>query len=853
MGRIIFPEEMFPLEGFCGIHDDPHVRVMMIESGSEQMAVAALELVNVPAREIDFTRELISTEMGIVREKVWVHMTHAITTPHEPGRGRGPQAQAMAEEEIRIKSGLFFRAVEDAVTEAVRMLKGSFGEAVLGWETGTCEINTSRDVETPFGWWIGKKGEGPSNHKMTVLGVKGPDGTAKGYFVSYGCKPCAVDNAGQSAGVRLVSSDVCGKGCAEAEKALHAPVLFCMSAAGDQIPVKTAYGDVVDENGMPKKTEESVETGFSYVEELGNIMADCIVKTARKIECSGAAQAAGWKYISFPWEKRKSGTKKPQKTMENEADGENAEVTAEVFRLGGAAFVAVRPEMNAQTGIELERRSPYEHTVLMSMVNGEMKYMPDEWSYAHATWEAQSSMLMPGAAEKLVEEAVTAMEQMRSDRKEHIKIGTGKAQIRLTKECFPTDQFVGVHDPLYARALVIETREDKKSRRYGILSLDLTSMFPKDVAAYKQMLNETAEIAPQDSWITVTHNFTSPHLWEVPKPGEPDVPRPGHPARTPEEIERCARTNMAFYSAAKEAAAKAAASLQEAYCGSGEGVCMVNASRNMLTKDGWWLGCDDEEYSDHTVPVLKFESPDGTPLALLFAYDCQSSVMGKSELSSGGKLITSDLLGNAAAYVEKEYGSGFTAIALCGAAGDQEPRLKAKRTETDLDGNLRSIDLKEAGFALLEASGSRLGAEILKVSGRITCREWKFKKDSHVFACGTKFQERELSKLHPVPFYDYAPDGGRKDVEVQAMAFGDFAVLGTRAELASVTGHAIRSRSPYSHTAVATMVDGGAKYMVDCGGYDRFTYGAMNSSFVRGSAETLLEEALGLLERVMEE
>jgi hypothetical protein len=37
------------------------------------------------------------------------------------------------------------------------------------------------------------------------------------------------------------------------------------------------------------------------------------------------------------------------------------------------------------------------------MVNGGMKYMPDKASYDNNTWEAQSSMLMPGAAEAFVE------------------------------------------------------------------------------------------------------------------------------------------------------------------------------------------------------------------------------------------------------------------------------------------------------------------------------------------------------------------------------------------------------------------------------------------------------------------
>ena len=426
------------------------------------------------------------------------------------------------------------------------------------------------------------------------------------------------------------------------------------------------------------------------------------------------------------------------------------------------------------------------------------------------------------------------------------KAGAGKAAISLSGEHFPADGFTGTHDPLYARILLLESGEGQECQRYGILSVDLTSMFPPTVAEYKQILAEIAGVKPDNSWITVTHTFSAPHLWEVPKPGEPDIVRPGHPARSQEEVQRCARVNAAFRRAVERAAAQAAASLRPARCGAGYGACGVNASRNMYTAGGWWLGCDAEQFSDHTVPVLKLEALDGEPMGILFSYDCQSSVMGMSQMADGGKLISSDLLGAAAAYVEREYGGGFVALPLCGAAGDQEPQLKARRSEVDRQGVLRTVDCGEAGFVLLEAQGARLGAEVLKTAERISCAVPAVKKGRRDFVCGAKAMERNLKNLHPTHSGQYVPDG-TKEAEAQAFVIGEFAVVGTRAELASKTAAEIRGASPYPFTAVATMVDGGAKYMVDAEAYDRFTYGAMNSAFMKGSAETLRDQSIRLL------
>lgn len=430
--------------------------------------------------------------------------------------------------------------------------------------------------------------------------------------------------------------------------------------------------------------------------------------------------------------------------------------------------------------------------------------------------------------------------------KENLMLGVGKCEVGLNERCFPIDNYIGVHDPLYARVLLLESGDGASRIRYGILSLDLTNMFPGAIQDYKQLLAEKAGVAPENSWVTVTHNFTSPHLWEVPEPGQPDVIRPGHPTRTPEEMERCRQTNAAFWKATEAAAEQAAAALVPAVFGSDQGACYVNASRNMETKSGWWLGCDEEEFSDHTVPVLKFTSPEGKPLALLYTYDCQSSIMGKSELKTGGKLISSDLLGNASTYVERAYGDGFVALALCGAAGDQEPRLKANRAELDAEGTLRSVDIGEAGFALVDAQGSRLGAEIFKVSQRITCTESKVGQGKKSFACKAQHMERDLRKLHPTRDYTYVMEG-TKEAQVEALTFGAFALLGTRAELASKTAAEIRAGAPFAHVAVATMVNGAAKYMVNAEAYDCFMYGAMNSGFARGSAEQLRDQSVELL------
>ena len=67
------------------------------------------------------------------------------------------------------------------------------------------------------------------------------------------------------------------------------------------------------------------------------------------------------------------------------------------------------------TAAELAEKSPCEKTILISMINGGQKYMPDAKSYARITWEAQNSMMMPGAAEAWVNRVVEILHEMRGE------------------------------------------------------------------------------------------------------------------------------------------------------------------------------------------------------------------------------------------------------------------------------------------------------------------------------------------------------------------------------------------------------------------------------------------------------
>lgn len=410
---IIFPQSMFPHEGFKGIHDDPQVKVVVIESG-ERAAIVSAELVNIFEDGIVLFKDLIAEKCGVKKENIWIHVTHAITTPHAPKTRDEFPPHIAPPPHMLDESGEKKKAWYDAVTAAFAAAceqAAVLEDATVGYGEGFSDVNTNRDVETPFGWWINLNPEGLSDKTLHLIRFDRGDGSPIALMVNYALKPCAIDNSQMRENERLISSDIPGLACCLAEEKLGAPCLFFMSAAGDQVPKDQAFLEFVDADGKVQKDDRGVAYGLKIVEQYGPIFADDILRTAEKAAPCEGEFALRFSGSSFRWGAKGRAPMQPRRSAEYAAERE-VEVGSEIITLGKLALVAVKPEVNVITEQELQQASPFETTLLFSMVNGGMKYMPDASSYERCTWEAQSAMLMPGAAEKWVEVTADALRKL---------------------------------------------------------------------------------------------------------------------------------------------------------------------------------------------------------------------------------------------------------------------------------------------------------------------------------------------------------------------------------------------------------------------------------------------------------
>lgn len=210
-------------------------------------------------------------------------------------------------------------------------------------------------------------------------------------------------------------------------------------------------------------------------------------------------------------------------------------------------------------------------------------------------------------------------------------------------------------------------------------------------------------------------------------------------------------------------------------------------------------------------------------------------------MEDGREYVTADLTGMADRYIESQYGDGFTAMFLLGAAGDQSPAWKSRYSIWDRAGKMREYDLGAAGFALAEAMGRRLGEQVVRAAEGIkggSGEDGLIISEGLVLCPGQKMPKKRPER--PVRDYCFQEAEGQK-VVVRYLVFGGNALVGVAPELSSATAGEIRRHSPYPQTMVLTMVHGADKYMPEQAAYDRITYEAVNSRFARGAAERLAE------------
>ncbi len=242
----------------------------------------------------------------------------------------------------------------------------------------------------------------------------------------------------------------------------------------------------------------------------------------------------------------------------------------------------------------------------------------------------------------------------------------------------------GTLDPLWARVLVLEAQE----KRVALVALDLGRPFgPASLERLRAAAKESSGI--QSVLVVASHTHSGPVIQD-------EYPGGATPDWETAALEKIAR-----------AIAEAHGRAVDARLGTGYGVAYIGHNRLRVNPNGTvtWFERNTTRVPtapvDPTVSVLRVDSAQGEPLAILVNYSCHPVVFGSDNLQ-----YSADYPGVMTKTVEQALGGQALCFFLQGAPGDINPYHAVTRLEQD-------------AMKMRDWTGEHLGQEAARVAKAI--------------------------------------------------------------------------------------------------------------------------------------
>ena len=397
---------------------------------------------------------------------------------------------------------------------------------------------------------------------------------------------------------------------------------------------------------------------------------------------------------------------------------------------------------------------------------------------------------------------------------------------------------VGVHDPLYARALHISPGVDPGDG-FVIVSVDVCALKPEFLSVVRLAAQTVTGVPSSSIVIAATHTHSGPAAYGYFNDAETGY------------VDDLAEKLVAVIKDAFDGAQPAAVG-----CASGR-EDTISHYRRLLADDGRvvmnWEPYPPERIVrplgevDPEVGVLKVVSTDGKPICLLFNHAGHPNV-----LSGDNYLISADYPGLAAKLLEDEFGG--VAMFINGAQGTM-----------DIDG------LRDRDFEGMDRIGHVLQAAVSKTVGAIEpsdqpirCASIRYEMPSRKITeaecdwaqgilarTGGTFQPMAdgVGDDYKALLYQRLRESQDRDilVEQSCIAIGDTAFISFPGELFTEIGMRIKADSPFKHTYILGLANGCVGYVptrdaVSQGGYEVDTRPADVAA-----EDIVVRQSLGLL------
>ena len=413
-----------------------------------------------------------------------------------------------------------------------------------------------------------------------------------------------------------------------------------------------------------------------------------------------------------------------------------------------------------------------------------------------------------------------------------LRVGVGKVSITPPATEFPYTpsqtpslntgpgerSIVGVHDEVYARALVM----DDGARRVAIVVVDVTAL--PDASDLAQAIARQIGVPVTNVMVAATHTHNVP-LFSY-SGSQPS-------ARETREIAR-------LKTGALQAVRQANAALQPARVAFGRGQGWVNVNNG--EQAGLKTEFDPNGPSDKSLDVLRFDTPAGAPIAMLVNYASHAEVMFRSVTRNNGYEVSGDLPGATAHLLEALPGVAPVVLFTAAAEGDQLPLFKSLRPT----GRLAATDEGAAGWGILDVLARRLAGSVMDVVAGLPPGV----AQAHITAAsGSAVCPGQQLRIDPQTGKSVVKDEPPVAIPLSMIRVNDIALAGVGGDVASQIGQMFKARSPVPHAMMISMAGNSVGYILADASYLHPGHGLTKSHLKAGCAERAIVEGLVQLTR----
>ena len=429
--------------GSDALGDPLEAHALVLDDGDRAMALVSVDLLGVTPEVTAQARAIAAAETQLAPEAIAICASHTHFGPMlEPASYLPEALQAMVS---RAYCAVLAEKLGGMIAEAWRArVRARLGSGT-GWAPGIsfnrrpiqadgqtamlytmdpemAAVASAVGAELAAGWLEGERAErlsepleglkglraGVTDPGVTVLRVEAEDGAPLCAVVSFACHATC-----GGANFYAISSDYVGYAREVLWDALRVPTVFLLGCAGDQVPAwregdsRSRVGQSVGAEALRVWHQIVTSDSVAIATVSRNVQfplrpLPTLEEARKQLEGKGGPGDAGAAF------------ERHMLALSEQFGGQTArESEMWAAAIGDVGIVGMPGEVFTEIGLAIKAGTPFGRTAPVSLANDYINYFPTRAAYAEGGYEPTWSPNAPEAGERLVEEGLAMMEELK--------------------------------------------------------------------------------------------------------------------------------------------------------------------------------------------------------------------------------------------------------------------------------------------------------------------------------------------------------------------------------------------------------------------------------------------------------